>query len=99
MDAEYIAAIAAIVLSLVLSYFPGIKPKWEDWNGDYKRLVMVGLYLAAAFGAYGLVCAGLGSEIGLPDLTCDQSGLIVVIKSFVAALIAGQSVYGLTDKS
>jgi hypothetical protein len=44
--------------------------KFAALEGVHKRLVMLGLMVATAAGAYGLSCAGL-----VDATTCDQEGM------------------------
>jgi hypothetical protein len=92
MTVETLSATAAIVLSLIMSYVPGLSTKYQQLSGEYKRLAMVGLLLIVAVGTVVLACAGLGIDFGL-DVTCDRIGIVAVLKAFIAALVANQAAY------
>ena len=92
MTVETLSASAAMLLSLIISYVPGISTKYQELSGEYKRLVMVGLLLIVAVGTVALACAGLGFDFGL-ELTCDRIGIVTVLKAFIAALVANQAAY------
>lgn len=95
MTSEFLAASAAIVLSLALSYLPGLSPKWDALTTDMKRVWTAALLVAVAGGAYALSCAGLGAQLGIA-VTCDQGGAVEAVKALIAALIASQGTYLLT---
>jgi hypothetical protein len=88
MTVEQLSAIAGIILSLAFSYVPGL----SDWYGGQdpavKRLIMAGLLLVVAVGALVLSCANI-----IADVECTQAGLLSLIGTFIAALIANQAVY------
>lgn len=97
MTSQDLTAAVAILISLGLSYIPGLAPKWDGLDPTWKRLIMVGLLLAVAGGAYGLACAGWAAELGF-FVTCDKPGLMGLVKAFVIAVIANQSVYKISPK-
>lgn len=97
MTAEVLSGAAGVVLSLALSYFPGLKQKWEQIAGDYKRLVMLALSALVALASYGLACSALSAELGIP-VTCDQAGAVGLFRAFLAAAIANQAAYSLTPR-
>jgi hypothetical protein len=88
MSAELLASLAGILLSLLFSYIPKLSEWFAVLDGVYKRLIMAGLLVVVAGGAFGLSCAGVISAV-----TCDQPGAIGLIKAFLAALIANQSIF------
>lgn len=88
MTAENLAVYAGVLLSLLFSYVPGLKAKYDALSSDAKRLVMLGALLVIAIGVYTLACAGY-----YPDISCDQPGLVELVKIFVAALIANQAAF------
>jgi hypothetical protein len=93
MTPEELGAIAALVLSLAMSYIPGLKEWYAGQSGEHKALIMLGLLVLVSGGAFGLACAGM-----YPELVCDQAGLMGLIKVFVVALIANQSAYTISRK-
>lgn len=98
MTAEFLAAAAATILSLAFSYIPGLSAWYGTKGEDVKILIMLVLLILVAAGAFGLACAGLGIDFGLA-VTCDQAGLIELLKVLFAAAVANQITYSLTPKS
>lgn len=94
MTPELLVSIAGIILSLAFSYVPGLDVKFAALEGVYKRLVMLGLMVLAAAGAFGLSCAGL-----VDAATCDQAGAWGLVQLFIFAAIANQSAYMLSPET
>ncbi len=93
MSAELLALFGGIVVSLVFSYFPGVKPKFNALSPDYKRLVNLGALFVVAAAALGLSCIGRYNVF-----TCDVDGAWQALEVLVLAAIANQSAYLLTPK-
>lgn len=98
MTAEFLAAGAGVLLSLLFSYIPGFASWYGAKDEDMRRLIMLGLLALVGAGAFGLACGGLAADFGI-SITCDKSGAIGLLKSFGAAAIANQVTYKLTPKS
>ena len=100
MDAETLAGLAGMLLSILFAYVPGLsgwyarlgEDQAEESGGVYRRLVMLTALLVTALGSYGLACSGSGAEVGLA-LTCDRSGLAGLLRALVLALAANQATY------
>lgn len=90
---ESLAMLAAVVLSLAFSYIPGLSDWYGALSATHKRLIMAGLLLIVAGGAFGLSCAGI-----INGVDCDRAGLIDVIWAFILAVIANQSTYALSPR-
>lgn len=88
MTVEQLGAIAGVVLSLAFSYIPGVKDKFAALDSTKKSLVMGGLLLLVAIGALAFSCANL-----VVTVECSQAGLIGLINTFIAALVANQAAY------
>ena len=95
MSANELSALAGIGLSLLFSYVPKLNTKFAALAPEYKRLIMLGLLAVFAFGVYGVSCLGW-FETGI---TCDQSGIISLVKAFVAAAVANQAAFALTPQT
>jgi len=65
MSAESLSLIAGTVLSLIFSYIPGANGWYLKFNGQAKRLIMLGLISLSAGVVFGLSCLGWGSEFGI----------------------------------
>lgn len=93
MSAEVLALFGGIVVSLVFSYVPGVKPVFSALSPDYKRLVNLGALVLVAAGALGLSCIGRYNIF-----TCDVNGAWNALEVLVLAAIANQSAFLLTPK-
>jgi len=93
MNAEQLAAIAGVVLSLLFSYLPGLSDAFDKLQPNQKRLTIAVLLLAVAGVVLGLACSHIYDMNGV---TCDKPGLMGLINAFIAALIANQSAYLIT---
>ena len=90
---ESLAMLAGVVLSLLFSYVPGLSDWYGALSATIKRLIMAGLLLVVAGGAFGLACAGI-----ITGIDCSQTGLIDVVWAFILAVIANQSTYALSPR-
>ena len=88
MSAELLSAVAGGVLSLIMSYVPGVKTWWDGLTGQYRRTVMGVLILAAAGGAYWGACAGYWQG--------ECGNWQMYLQMALAALVTNQSVYKIT---
>lgn len=95
MDANLLAGIAGVVLSLVFAYVPGIEGWFNGLSGTVKRLINLGALVLVAAAVFGLGCA---KWFNVP-VTCDQAGIEGLVKAFVAAAIANQGAYLMTTAS
>ena len=92
MDAELLASVSGILLSLLFSYVPGVKDWFESLTAANKQALMGILLLVVAAATFGLSCAGL-VDIGV---VCDKDGALGLVSVLIAALIANQSTYLIT---
>ena len=97
MSANELSVIAGILLSLAFSYIPGLNVKFAELDPLYKRLIMLGLLVAAAAGVFGLACSPLAAELGL-KVACDKAGAIGLASQLVLAIIANQSAFLISPK-
>lgn len=97
MSAESLSATAGIVLSLILSYVPGLSTLYNGLESAWKRLILLVLLALVAAGVMGIACAGWGAAWGIA-VTCDQAGLQALLSAFVLALIGSQAAYAITPK-
>ena len=91
---EVIAMLAGALLSLAFSYIPGLSARYGALSPEYKRLIMAGLMVVVAAGAFALACFGL-----LSGLVCDQPGVIRLVWVVILAITANQSVYQISKRS
>ena len=85
--------ISAAILSLAFSYIPGLSDRYGALAPEIKRLIMAGLMVLVAAGAFGLSCAGI-----LEGVTCDPPGVVHLVWVVVLAITANQSVYQLSKR-
>lgn len=97
MSAETLALIAGAVLSLAFSYIPGLNTKYAEMAEETKRLIMAGCLLLVAGLAYADACLAWG--LFGSSVTCDQAGVLGLVRVFVLALVANQAVYKLTPQT
>jgi len=88
MTVEQLGAIAGVILSLLFSYVPGLSDKFAALAATTKRLVMAALLLVVAVGALALSCSAV-----VITVECSQAGLITLVNTFIAALVANQAAY------
>lgn len=101
MNQELLVTIAGVVLSLLFSYLPGLSARYGELTGDKKRLIMLGMLALVAGGVYALDCGGILVKFS-PDLAgmCStDDGWVVVVKSFVLAMIANQSTFMISPQN
>jgi hypothetical protein len=93
VTAEQLAMVAGVILSLAFSYIPGVSDWYAQRDGTEKRLIMAGLLLAVAAGAFGLSCAQV-----LSTVTCTRDGALGLVYAFIAALVANQTAYSISPR-
>lgn len=92
MDSNLLASLAALLLSLVISYVPGVNTKYAGLSGEKKRAIMFLSLLLIAIGTVAVSCAGFAAELNI-SVTCDKVGIIGVFEAFIAALVVNQSAF------
>lgn len=92
MNAETIAAVGGILLSLAAQYLPGFSDWYKQLNTKNKRMVMGAFLVMVAVGAFALACGDMAGTFGL-RVACDKDGAAQLIQSLVYALAANQSFY------
>jgi len=93
LNADLLAAVAGMVISLVCSYVPGIAPRWEKLSGEWKRMIMAIMLIVIAVVIVALSCAGI-----LQGVECSQKGIWAVLSALFSALVVNQSIYALAGK-
>ena len=91
MDSQTLSALAGVILSLAFSYLPGVTPWYEALGKTYKKLVMGVMILAVAGAAFALSCGDI-----VAYTTCDKQGVVALVESVLAALVANQAAYKLS---
>jgi hypothetical protein len=98
MSVETLSLVAGTILSLAFSYVPGLHARFASLDATHKRLILLGILLAASAAIYGLACSTWGAAWGIA-LTCDQRGLAQLFELTVLAVIANQGIYQITPRS
>lgn len=88
MTASQLTVFASVALSLLFSYVPGLKDRWDVLAPDAKRMYMLVMLLAVTLGIAGLSCANVISGV-----SCDKPGFIDLAWTFVLSVIANQGAY------
>lgn len=91
MTQDQLTGAAAILLSLLIAYIPGLNAWYSGLAKESKALLMAVLLLVVAVGSFALTCGGFVS-IGV---VCDKNGLVALVQLYVLALIANQSTFTL----
>ena len=88
MTPEQLAVYGGIVLSLFMSYFPGVANWYNGLENPQKLQVMGGLLVVVALAVFGLSCAGL-----YPLVACSVEGAKEMVNILILALMANQTTY------
>ena len=99
MTPEILTGVAALLLSLVFSYFPKLNTWYAAKPEADKKLIMLGLTALVAASSFGLSCAGYLSKLFDVSLACTQDGAIFLLKLFFTAVVANQVGYSLSPTS
>jgi hypothetical protein len=92
MNAENLALIAGIVLSLAFSYIPGLNSWFQTLAKESKQALMGVLLLVVAVGIFAAQCAGLYDS----GLVCSKDGAVGLVHVLILALVANQGAYSIT---
>jgi hypothetical protein len=98
MTADLLSTISGALLSLGFSYLPGASDWFSRLDGTRKRLLMLALLFLSSLAIFGLACAGWAGDLGLA-LTCNQAGILGLLRAFLLAVMANQSAYALSPQS
>jgi len=99
ISAEFLTAVCGVLLSLGFSYIPGLQARFDQLDGVYKRLVMLGLLAITSLGVFGMACLPWGNAenplqaLGIQGVTCSQAGALGLVRAFVLAVIANQATF------
>jgi hypothetical protein len=94
LTAEFLAAVAGVVLSLAFSYIPGVRTAFAGLMPEVKRLVMLGLLAVVTIILTLLTCNGIVDT----GVACDQNGIIRIVWTFILAMIANQTTYQISPQ-
>lgn len=88
-DTNIVASAAAVLISVVLNWFPKLKEKFgalEDW---LQSLVVLGIMAVAALLVFGAKCAQLELPFVNWGGTCDASSAKELFGLWVTAVVSG----------
>lgn len=90
MTDNSVASLAGVVLALLFGYAPGLRTWYEALEPTRKALAMLVLLAAAAGLLYGAAC---WTPFDAGGVTCDEPGVWLVVRLFLAAMVANQATY------
>lgn len=89
IEPQLVLGIASILLALAFDFVPGLKVRFDKWDGFAKRWFMVGMIALAVGGSYGL------SQFGyLAWFQAGWAGAIEAVFVFVVSILANQGIHG-----
>ena len=89
-ESNVVVLVAGALLALLFGYAPGLRPWYEALEPTRKALVMLLLLAVAAGVLYGAAC---WTPLDTGGVTCDDAGLWLVVRLFMAAMVANQATY------
>ena len=92
MNVNILSSSAAVLLSLVLAYVPGLAPRFDKLSSASKSLVVAICLLLIAAGSQVMACTPQLAAF-VPDLDCTPLSVGGTISAFIAALVANQGTY------
>lgn len=98
MTSDQLAAAAGIILSLAFSYIPQLRDHYNPLASTTKRLIMLGLLVLVAVGAFSLSCVPSIQVPGLESIACTEQGALGLLYALVAAVVANQSIYAISPR-
>jgi hypothetical protein len=96
---EFLAGICGIVLSLGFAYIPGLNVWYAGLTSQHKSLLMLGLLFGVAAILFLMACGGILAELTGITITCDRSGLILMVRILIAAVVANQAAYQISPEA
>ena len=95
VNSTLIVSIAAVLLSLVFSYIPGLRVAYGKLSTEAKRLIMLGLLVLVCAAVFALQCWSIITT----NLTCNKQGVIDLVQLFIVALVSNQGTYLITPQA
>lgn len=95
MSAAELSSIAGVILSLAMSYIPGLSDWYNKFDSTKKSGIMAVLLLVVTLSVFGLAC---GKVLASVAITCDKAGALSLIQAYIAALIASQATFVLSPR-
>jgi hypothetical protein len=96
---ETLSVLFGILLSVLCSYAPRVKTKWNALDGDAKRVVMLVSLFLITLALFGASCTQFKDSFAiLSAVSCTQNGAIDLFKLFVSAVVANQAAFMLSPQ-
>jgi amino acid transporter len=98
MTQDWIVYLIAQIVSILLTFVPGLKDWWEDHTKVWKARIIIMLCIGLAIVAFVLACFGVqvGSDAYCPDVanfTLLATAAIAILKIALLAAGAVQAIY------
>lgn len=90
---EVVAGVVGILLSLTLSYVPGLRERWAALDADQQRGIVAALIVGSSVVIFALACT---PSLNFPFAVCPAGGAWRLMSIIIAALVANQSAYAVT---
>ena len=91
-----LASLAGVLLSLAFAYIKPFRGWFDNLDGSYKRLIMLGGGLLSALVIFGLSCVNF--KLFGVSVSCDIPGVLAVVEAFLAFMVSNQAVYTMLPK-
>lgn len=89
ITSDFLSGAAGVVLSLALSFAPGLAPWLAKKDPVWKRLTVLIAVVVVAAAAFGLSCANVQ---GLPfTIACSTTGAAGLLQAVIVCLVASQA--------
>jgi membrane-associated HD superfamily phosphohydrolase len=88
-SAQAVSAIVGFVISLLFSYFPRLNTAYAGLSTEAKSLIMIGLMVLVT----GAIVLLDYFDVINAGLTFDKGGIMQIVMTFIAALMANQATY------
>lgn len=88
-SAQAISMIVGFVISLLFSYFPRLNTAYAGLSTEAKSLIMIGLMVLVT----GAIVLLDYFDVINAGLTFDKGGIMQIVMTFIAALMANQATY------
>jgi len=99
MTATELSALAGVALSLLFTYTPGLRTKFEPLSAERKSLIMLVLIVIVAVSVYSASCAGLSLPFVTGEVACDLVGARGLISNVLYALVTNQATFLISPKA
>ena len=91
-SADVLTSVAAALLSLAMSYIPGLKDWYAPLTDANKKIIMLVLVLVATIGSLAYACGSADGEL----TACFAKNWLDYLRVFLLAVGVNQGVYRIT---